>query len=119
MTTQNLTSCSLLVLPNGTQMCVCVHVCVGLPIDTMCNYPLSIREIVGYIKCAAVHCSANHRTQEIAGSIQAKLDEYKTENKDLGRNQGVSELIILDRGFDVTSPLLHELTYQVIDGFLA
>ncbi|XP_065917509.1 syntaxin-binding protein 1-like isoform X2 [Dysidea avara] len=58
--------------------------------------------------------SANHRTQEIAGSIQAKLDEYKTENKDLGRNQGVSELIILDRGFDVTSPLLHELTYQAM-----
>jgi len=65
-----------------------------------------------------VSCSANHRTQEIAESIQAKLDEYKTENKDLGRNQGVSELIILDRGFDITSPLLHELTYQVIGSYI-
>ena len=61
----------------------------------------------------ALCCSANHRTREIAESIQVKLDEYKTDNKDLGRNQGVSELIVIDRGFDVISPLLHELTYQV------
>lgn len=61
-----------------------------------------------------VTCSAHHRTRELAESIQTKLDDYKAENKDLGRNQNVSELIILDRGFDVISPLLHELTYQVI-----
>ena len=58
---------------------------------------------------------AYHRTRELADSIQAKLDNYKAENKDLGRSQSVSELIILDRGFDIISPLLHELTYQVIN----
>lgn len=58
--------------------------------------------------------SAHHRTRELAESIQTKLDDYKAENSDLGRNPGVSELIILDRGFDVISPLLHELTYQVL-----
>lgn len=59
-------------------------------------------------------CSAYPRTRDLAESIQTKLDDYKAESKDLGRNQNVSELIILDRGFDVISPLLHELTYQVI-----
>lgn len=59
--------------------------------------------------------SAHPRTRELADSIQAKLDDYKVESKDLGRSQNVSELIILDRGFDVISPLLHELTYQVIN----
>ena len=58
--------------------------------------------------------SAHHRTRELAESIQTKLDDYKAENRNLGSNPGVSELIILDRGFDVISPLLHELTYQVI-----
>ena len=66
------------------------------------------------LTCAQlISSSVHHRTRELADSIQTKLDDYKAENKDLGRNQSVSELIILDRGFDIISPLLHELTYQV------
>ena len=43
------------------------------------------------------------------------MDQYKADNPSLGvgRGKDKSELIILDRGFDVVSPLVHEITYQV------
>lgn len=47
--------------------------------------------------------------------VQQRLDQYKADNPALGvgRGKDKSELIILDRGFDVVSPLVHEITYQV------
>ena len=54
------------------------------------------------------------RLEEFADMVQQRLDQYKADNPALGGGRGKdkSELIILDRGIDVVSPLLHEITYQ-------
>ncbi|CAI8007026.1 Syntaxin-binding protein 1 [Geodia barretti] len=56
------------------------------------------------------------RTAEIAEALQNRLDAYKAEKRELGSapEKAKSQLIILDRGFDVTTPLIHELTYQAM-----
>lgn len=56
------------------------------------------------------------RTAEVAEALQNRLDAYKAEKRELGSapEKAKSQLIILDRGFDVTTPLLHELTYQAM-----
>jgi syntaxin-binding protein 1 len=50
----------------------------------------------------------------LAVAVQRRLDELRPYNSAMGaaaaRNR--SQVILLDRGFDLTSPLLHELTYQ-------
>ena len=60
-------------------------------------------------------CSGVRRLEDFADMVQQRLDQYKADNPALGvgRGKDKSELIILDRGFDVVSPLLHEITYQV------
>lgn len=84
--------------------------------DVLQLVPLQVASLCAFLGQypAVRYRGAHHRTRELAESIQTKLDDYKAESKDLGRSQNVSELIILDRGFDIISPLLHELTYQAM-----
>lgn len=60
--------------------------------------------------------SGVRRLEDFADMVQQRLDQYKADNPALGvgRGKDKSELIILDRGFDVVSPLLHEITYQAM-----
>eukprot|EP00126_Sphaerothecum_destruens_P007353 Sdes_comp19812_c0_seq1m11951 len=91
------------------------------PVATNANYELKKTADQLATLCATIgeypfirYASGNPKNAELARFLQDRLDEYKRQGNIGTSGKPRATLVIVDRGFDTCSPLLHELTYQAI-----
>lgn len=89
----------------------------GVPkIEYMAQQITTVCGILGEYPSVRYRKDCSGHAKELANIIQQKLISCKADNPKMGKGleKSRSQLIILDRGFDCVSPIMHELTYQAM-----